>query len=36
MSVAEALTLMLGFGTFTVSLLGFVVVLIKSVKKDKK
>ncbi|WP_281384422.1 putative holin-like toxin [Listeria portnoyi] len=36
MSVAETLTLMLGLGTFTVSLLGFVVMLIKSVKKDKK
>ncbi|WP_077913906.1 putative holin-like toxin [Listeria cornellensis] len=36
MSVAEAMVIALGFGTFTVTLLSLVVALIQSVKKDKE
>ncbi|MBC1566003.1 putative holin-like toxin [Listeria booriae] len=36
MSVAEAIALMIGFGSFTVSLVGLVVVIVKAVNKDKE
>ncbi|MBC1335647.1 putative holin-like toxin [Listeria booriae] len=36
MSVAEAIELMIGFGSFTVSLIGLVVVIVKAVNKDKE
>ncbi|PNP92128.1 hypothetical protein BMT55_09160 [Listeria newyorkensis] len=36
MSVAEAIALMIGFGSFLVSLIGLVVKIAKAVQKDKE
>lgn len=36
MSVAEALALMIGFGSFLVSLIGLVVKIAKAVQQDKE
>ncbi|MBC1500508.1 putative holin-like toxin [Listeria weihenstephanensis] len=36
MSVAEAMALMLGFGSFIVSFIGLIVVIVKAMQKDKE
>ncbi|WP_260447336.1 putative holin-like toxin [Listeria newyorkensis] len=36
MSVAEAIALMIGFGSFLISLIGLVVKIAKAVQKDKE